>query len=409
MSKILFFPKPLTFPILAAVTPKEHTVEIIEGGPRDIDYDEEYDLVGITLPTRYALWAYEIADEFRRRGVSVVLGGWHASALPQEAIQHADSVIIAEAEETWPQLLKDFENKKMKSFYYPERAVEPELIPHPLNIYSQGPLLGVQATRGCPYGCEFCAITNMKFGNIFRMRKIEDVIDEIQELPDKVFNFHDNSLTINPDYTKELFREMIGFNKKFYGFGNIDILGKDEELLRLASEAGCVGWLIGFESMSQESINMIGKKTNIVQTYLSSVKKIHDYGMIILGSFVFGFDGDKLDVFDKTDDFVRKSEVDVPDVMILTPFPGTPLFDRLEKEERIVTKDWNKYNHEHVVFEPKYMTRQELLENSGTLYKKWYRWPTSTKRMIKSLRFGRRSFIETTMQSFYQKLSKFQE
>jgi len=409
MSKLLFFPKPLTFPILAAVTPKEHIVEITEGGPRDIDYEEEYDLVGITLPTRYAIWAYEIADEFRRRGKKVVLGGWHASALPEEAKQHSDSVVIGEAEETWPQLLKDFKNGKMKSFYYPERAVEPELIPHPLNMYSQGPLLGVQATRGCTYGCEFCAITNIKFGNIFRMRKIKDVIDEIQELPDKVFNFHDNSLTINPDYTKKLFREMIELDKKFYAFGNIDILGKDEELLKLASEAGCVGWLIGFESISQESINIIGKKTNIVQTYQSSVKKIHEYGMIILGSFVFGFDGDKIDVFDKTDDFVRKSEIDVPDVMILTPYPGTPLFNRLEKEGRIITKDWNKYDNQQVVFEPKYMTRQELLENSGTLYKEWYRWPTSIKRMIKSLRFGRRSFIETTMQSFYQKLSKFQE
>jgi radical SAM superfamily enzyme YgiQ (UPF0313 family) len=409
MSKILSFPKPLTFPILAAVTPKEHTVEIMEGGPREIDYDEKYDIVGITFTTRYTLWAYEIADEFRKRGVYVVLGGWHASALPNEAIQHADSVVIGEAEDTWLQLLADFKTGKIKQFYYPEKPVSVEGMPHPLNIYPEGPILGVQATRGCPYGCEFCAITNMKFRNKFRMRPVNEVIDEIQSLPGKIFNFHDNSMTIKPDYTKKLFREMEGLGKKFYGFGNINILGKDEELLKLARNAGCVGWLIGFESISQESIDLIGKKTNIVEDYLSSVRKIHDYGMIILGSFVFGFDGDKPDVFKNTDDFVRKSEIDIPDAMILTPYPGTPLFDRLDREGRIITKDWDKYNFEHVVFKPKHMTAEELFDYTCRLYKKWQSWPPIVKRIVKSLRFGKNPFLETTMQSLYMRLLRYQD
>jgi radical SAM superfamily enzyme YgiQ (UPF0313 family) len=410
MSKILQFPKPLTFPILAALTPEEYTVEIMEGGPYDLDFDEKYDMVGITCSTRYAFWAYEIADEFRKRDTFVVLGGWHPSALPEEAIKHANSVVIGEAEETWPQLLKDFKNGTTKTIYEPIRPVDTKIIPRPMNIYPTGPILGIQATRGCPYGCEFCAITNMKFRNVFRMRPVEDVIEEIKSLPGRIFNFHDNSLTINPKYTKQLFKEMRGLNKKFYGFGNINILGKDEELLKLASDAGCVGWLIGFESISQESLDIIGKKTNIVQTYLSSVKKIHDYGMIILGSFVFGFDGDTLDIFDSTDKFVQKSEIDVPDAMILTPYPGTPLYDRLKKEGRIMTNEWNKYNFEHVVFKPKNMTQQELLENTRHLYKKWHsNWPSSIKRMIKSLRFGRNAFIETTMQSLYMRLLRYQD
>lgn len=409
VSKIVSFPKPLTFPILAALVPKEHYVKVVEASPRDIDYDEKYDIIGITSVTRYANWMYEMADEFRRRGSFVVLGGWHASALPDEAKQHADSVVIGEAEETWPQLIKDFENDNVKPFYYADRPVGVELIPHPANVYRTGPILGIQATRGCPYGCEFCAITNMRLRNIFRARPVEDVIEEIRSLPGKIFNFHDNSLTINPEYTKKLFKEMRGLDKVFYGFGNINILGEDDEFLKIASEAGCAGWLIGFESISQESINMIGKKTNVVEKYLSSVRKIHDHGMIVLGSFVFGFDGDTIDVFDRTDEFVRISEIDVPDTMILTPYPGTPLYNRLEKEGRILTKDWLKYNFETVVFEPKHMTPQELYENTRKLYKKWHSWPPAIIRPIKSLNFGRRAFVETAMQSLYMKILRYQD
>ncbi|HID26053.1 MAG TPA: B12-binding domain-containing radical SAM protein [Thermoplasmata archaeon] len=350
-----------------------------------------------------------LENEFRKRGVFVVLGGWHPSALPEEAKQHADSVVIGEAEETWPQLLKDLENKKTKPFYIPTRPVDPKLIPFPFNVYPDGPILGVQATRGCPFGCEFCAITNMRFRNVFRMRAVEDVVEEIKTLPGKTFNFHDNSLTINPTYTKQLLREMKGLDKKFYAFGNINVLGSDEELLKLASEAGCVGWLIGFESMSQESLDIVGKKTNVVQTYLDSVSKIHDYGMIILGSFVFGFDGDKKEVFDLTDDFVRKSEIDVPDAMILTPYPGTPLYDKLEREGRILTKNWSKYNFEHVVFKPKHMTPDELLENTKGLYRKWHGTPHFMKRVIKSFWLGGRAALETTMQNLYMKLLRYQE
>jgi len=408
MSKILSFPKPLTFPILASVTPEEYEIEIIEGGPRDIDYDIKCDIVGITCTTRYAFWAYEIADEFRKRGVFVVIGGWHASALPDEAIQHADAVVVGESEEIWPKLLKDIKKGVAKKIYYPDRPVDITNLPAPKNIYPKGPILGVQATRGCPYGCEFCAITNMRFRNKFRMRPIENVIDEIESLPGKVFNFHDNSLTINPNYTKKLFKAMAGLNKKFYGFGNINILGSDEEFLKLASDAGCLGWLIGFESISQESLDITGKKTNIAETYLSSVKNIHNHNMIILGSFVFGFDGDKKETFELTDDFISISEIDLPDAMILTPYPGTPLFDRLEREGRILTKDWNKYNLENVVFEPKYMTRDELSENVRKLYKKWHSWSPSIRRIVKSMGLGFRPFVETAQQNMYMKLLRYQ-
>jgi len=207
----------LTILALVAVTPKKHHIDIIEGDITDIDFDKKYDLVGISSFTAAAYSAYEIADEFRRRGVTVVLGGGHPSVLPEEAKQHADSVVIGEAEINWPKLLDDFEKGLLKPFYYQTAVVKPEQIPIIPYIYSKKPYRRVQATRGCPYNCEFCSMPFTKYRKIFRMRPIEDVIHEIKAIPYRYFGFNDDSLTINPDYTKELFRQIKkeGINKKF--------------------------------------------------------------------------------------------------------------------------------------------------------------------------------------------------
>jgi len=406
-SSTLLLRKPLTFSILAALTPKKHSVEIVEGNLGNINFNKKYDLVGITFTTLYAHLAYEIADKFRRYGMPVVLGGWHPSALPDEAKQHADSVVIGEAEETWPQLLRDAEIRKLKPFYISKQPVDPKLIPHPCNIYSKLAISGVQATRGCPYGCEFCAITNMKFRRVFRMREIDDVIEEIRSHPGKLFNFQDSSMTINVEYTKQLFRKIKGMNKRFYANGNVNTLGKDDELLKLASEAGCTRWYIGFESICQESIDSVGKKTNKVREYTSAIKKIHDHGMIIMGSFVFGFDYDTMDIFEKTDEFVRKNGVDVPSAHILTPYPGTPLCKRLNSEGRILTRDWSKYDLEHVVFQPKHMKPEELETKTYELHKKWFKTSNMVIRIMGSGKYGFRPFIDTTMANLYLKLGEF--
>jgi radical SAM superfamily enzyme YgiQ (UPF0313 family) len=406
LSKILFFRPPLTFSILAALTPKEYTIEIAGGTFRDIDFDKKYDLVGITTITPCASLAYDIADEFRRRGVTVVLGGYHATALPEEAKQHADAVVVGESEETWPELLKDFKNKKLKEYYLQNRPVNPKLIPHPRNIYPKGTGIGIQATRGCPFRCEFCSVCHRKFGNIYRMRPIESVVEEIRSHPNKLFTFSDNSLTINKRYTKQLFNEIKDMNKKFFAYGHIYALGKDEELLKLASEAGCIGWLIGFESVCQESIDSIGKSANRVSEYLTSVKKIHDYGMMIEASFVFGFDFDKSDIFMRTDEFVRKSEADIPFGLILTPYPGTSLFNRLDNENRILTRDWSKYNGQYAVFKPKYMTPEELLIGTEELNKKWHTFSRGIERIIRNLNFGFYPFTEALSIEIFWKLFK---
>lgn len=402
-----YTPKGLTFPILAALTPEKHIINVTEGAPTEINYDHHYDLVGISIThTLNAFAAYEIADEFMQRGIKVVIGGYHASALPDEAKQHADSVVIGEAEEIWPNLLKDAENKIFKPFYEQTRPIEASEIPRPKNIYPKNSHLIIQATRGCPTRCEFCTISNMKYRNILRTRPIEDVVDDIKNLPGKSFSFYDNSLTIKPSYSKELFKAIKPLNKRFNALGNINVLSEDDELLKLASEAGCIGWFIGFESVSQKTLDMIGKSTNRVEKFISGVKKIHDHNMMITGTFIFGFDTDTLDVFEETDNFVSKSEIDIPSINLLTPYPGTPLFQRLDKEGRILTKDWRHYNQEEIVFQPKRMTPEEIENNARELWKRWYTKKLSMKRIIRSINQGHKSFIQTTIDHFYFHLYK---
>jgi radical SAM superfamily enzyme YgiQ (UPF0313 family) len=398
----LIYP-PLNLQQISALTPPGHHVAVIDEGfsKFDLTKNYEYDLIGISCNTRNAFRAYEISDHFRKQGKTVVLGGYHPSALPEEAKQHADSVVVGEADETWPQLIKDLENNDLKSFYFQNTPIEPENIIAPRreitkNFYF---LSVLQASRGCPMGCDFCAITNQKFGKIFRKRPIEDVIEEIKSLKRKGFSFHDPSLTTDLNFTKSLFKEMAGLNKKFICYGNINMLGKDDELLQLASDAGCIGWSIGFDSLSQESLYSIQKVHNKVLEFTNSVKKIQDYNMTIFGSFIFGFDTDTTDVFRLTSDFLRRANIDVPIFNILTPYPGTPIYYRLEKEGRILTKDWSKYTLNNVVFQPKNMTKEELLNGTINMYKEFYSSPNTLKRIFKSLKLGFYSFLLVGIQN----------
>jgi len=407
ISRYIAFRRPMTYSLLSALTPDKYNITVVAGEFKDINFDEKYDLVGITTTTLLTNVAYQIADEYRKRKIPVVLGGWHASALPEEAKRHADSVVIGEAEETWPQLLKDFENGNLKPFYIPERPANLELIPYSHNIYPKERGMGIHATRGCPNNCKFCSITNMKLRKIYRMRPIPDVIEEIKNSTNKVFAFQDASLTINTSYTKELFREMIGLNKKFVAMGNIDNLGKDEELLKLASEAGCYTWMVGFESVSQRSLDDVGKKKNIVENFSKWIKKIQDYDIGVEGAFIFGFDNDGPEIFDKTDEFVRKNDLKMPFANVLTPYPGTPIFDQFEQEGRILTKDWSKYDgHNYVVFQPKHMSPDDLLNNVRDIEKRWHNNHQSINRLLRSMSFGINNFFEVVSVEYGWKFKK---
>jgi len=394
--KLSLFPS-LLIPQLAALTPSNYKIIVVDEGYQKINFDGNFDLVGITVITATANRSYEIADEFRKRGVPVVLGGYHPTALPFEAKQHADSIVIGEAELSWPQLLQDFEKGILKPYYKNIMEINPNIIPIPKRKILENVQLssGIFASRGCTTGCKFCTI-HMIEGTRLRLRPIENVISDIKKSGSKFLTFYDASLTLNPEYSKQLFKRLSEMNVKFTCFGNSNVLNKDKELLRLSKGAGCTAWSIGFESISQDSINNMNKKTNNVDDYYSVVKNIHNHGISVIGSFIFGFDNDYQDVFRKTDDKLSELNVDSADFFILTPFPGTLLFNELEKEGRITSYDWSKYTGANVVFKPKNMTDDELLKGTKDIAHDFYSIKKFTKRMTSTAKLGFHPFLETT-------------
>ena len=387
-SSILFGYPIITLPHLAGITPRQHTVKIANENYEDIDFDEPADLVGITSYTMTAPRVYEIADEFRRRGKKVVLGGYHPTAMPQEAIQHADSVVLGEAELTWPEVLHDAESGGLKQFYGPNPDFDMAAIP-PIrrDLIRQNPMIGaVQSTRGCPNQCEFCAIASF-CKHAVKQRPVKNVVEEIKQMPNRIFVIHDPSLTVNPAYSRELFKELIRqkVHKGWVSNGNSNVLGKvDEEFLELAKKSGCVEWFVGFESVSQASLNGIKKTVNKVEDFKKTIKRLHKYGMAVQGGIIFGFDQDTPEIFDLTLEKMYEWELDAVEINILTPFPGTPLYDRLEREGRIVSKDWKRYNQVDVVFKPKQMTEKELFEGSRKVAKQYYSVPNVIKRAVRT-------------------------
>lgn len=399
--KLNFFPN-LQIQQLAASTPKDHKIKIIDERHKRIDFNEPCDLVVMHFRTEDAVRTYEVADEFRQNGKTVILGGWHPTALPEEAKQHADSVLVGETEITWPKLLKEYKNGSLQPFYIQEKPVDPSIIPAARRDVGDSffPIARIQATRGCPHQCEFCRIPYME-GKTLRKRPIENVIEELKSIRQKFLFFTDASLTLDPEYSKSLFREMKGLHKKFCCGGNPDILSEDDEFLKLAQDAGCIAWYVGFESISQETIDTLGKKTNRVCEYASTVKKIHDNHMAVFGSFNFGFDTDTPDVFEETLKAMYDLKLNMAEINVLTPFPGTPLFTRLDKEGRILTRNWVKYNEGEVVFKPKNMSELELFQNVIEVCDKFAFLQYNSKRIVESMKLGFYPFLITLFQTLF--------
>lgn len=388
--KSIFFGYPaITLPHLAAITPKKHSIEIINENYDDLDFDQDADLIGITCLTMLSSRAYEVADEFRKRGKKVVLGGYHPSAIPDEAIMHADSVVIGEAEPIWSQLLMDYENNELRSFYKSEEEVDMiNLPPIRRDLIKHMPLAGgIQSTRGCPYRCDFCAITNF-YNHGMKQRPIKKVVEEIKQMPNKFFILHDPSLTANTKYARELFKELITqkVRKSWLVCGTANILAKiDDKFLSLARKSGLIEWFVGFESVNQAALNSIKKTHNKVKQFKKMIKRVHDFGMVIQGGIIFGFDQDTPEIFDTTLKTIYDWELDILEAYTLTPLPGTPLFDSLDRERRIITKDWKKYNMINVVFKPKNMTVEDLYEGIRYVVKEFYSLGNTIKRDLRIL------------------------
>jgi len=380
----------VNLPLLAALTPAEHTVKIVDEAFAPDDIDEEVDLVGITVMTDLALRAYQIADTYRQRGVKVVMGGIHPTVLPEEALQHADAVVIGEAEEVWPKLLSDAASGVMQKLYrgnkiaYLNGRPSPRrgLYPKPTHRGYTPIAFGIETARGCPYDCEFCSIGSV-MGRQYRSRPIPEVIAEIESINSRHLFFVDDALALNRPEAKRLFTEMIPLRLKWAGQGPVS-LAEDVKLLKLMRRSGCVGLLIGFESVQKETFDGMKKIRNLKIDFSEAMRRFHDEGIAILGAFIFGFDHEDKDVFDQTFEFSLRNRLDCVELRILSPFPGTRLYSRLLREGRLFVPDWwlHGYPPDTLLFQPKGMTSEELVEGFIRLNRQTYSMGSMIKRFF---------------------------
>ena len=380
----------VSLPLLAALTPEKHTVKIVDEAFAFDDVTENVDLVGITVMTDLARRAYGIADTYRQRGVKVVMGGIHPTVLPAESLRHADSVVAGEAETTWPQLLLDVEAGRMKKVYASDKAMDIRGLPHPRrNLYPEAagrgytPLaVGIETARGCPYDCEFCSIGSV-LGRQYRPRPIPEVIAEIESVPSPHLFFVDDALGLNRTEAKKLFTEMIPLRRIWGGQGPVS-LAEDPELLSLMRRSGCLGLLVGFESLQKGTQEGMRKTRNLKIDFSEAVRRFHGEGLAVLGAFVFGFDHETKDVFDQTFEFALKNRLDAIELRILTPFPGTRLYTRLLKEGRLFVPDWwlHGYSPDTLLFQPRGMTAGELMEGFARLNRELYSVGAMAKRFF---------------------------
>ncbi len=377
----------LSLAALAAVTPHDWELELADENLAPLDLAARADLVAITAMTPQAPRAYRIAADFKARGVPVVMGGFHASNLPREALSRVDAVVIGEGDRVWPRLLADFRQGKLQRSYRSSALLDMADIPRARRdiFVGKGYLLNntVQTSRGCPYDCEFCSVTAF-FGRSYRERPLDLVLGELEQLrrSGSFLFFVDDNLVANRSYALALFRGMRGMGLKWLSHAPIDF-GLDFELLRAAGEAGCVGMFVGFESLNQQTLAAIGKKTNRAEGYLAQARAFRQHGIGILGSFVLGCDGDTPASFESVLRFCEQARLEAAIFPILTPYPGTKVRERLEREQRITSNDWQDYDMGHVTFAPRGMTAKELQAGHQWLNESFYSFSSMYRRIFK--------------------------
>jgi radical SAM superfamily enzyme YgiQ (UPF0313 family) len=382
--KSLRYP-PLTLPTLASLIPGdiEHELSLFDEGIEDIPDDLDADLIGITVITGTAKRSYELARRFRNRGITVILGGPHVTLVPDDAAPHADAIAIGYAEDTWPQLLRDFMQGKLQKRYLQSPDLSLAGRPRPRRDLLNGGRYArthvFEATRGCVHRCDFCVVP-FAWGRKPFHKPVAEVIDEIRSTGARRAIFVDLNLIADKDYAAELFEALIPLQIQWGGLAT-SLLARDEELLDLCARSGCIGLLVGFESISQPALKEIHKGFNSPAHYAKWIQRFHDHGIAINGTFVFGLDHDTSDVFGETAQFVIDTGIDLPRFAILTPFPGTALYERLDKEGRVLTKDWELYDGQHVVFQPAQMSVSALEQGNTVTWRQVYSYRSIARRM----------------------------
>jgi radical SAM superfamily enzyme YgiQ (UPF0313 family) len=377
----------ITMPYLAGfIDESKYDITMIDEYNQNIPIDSHFDLVAITVNTPNATHCYDISSKFRKQGSKVVMGGPHISLLPSEAREYCDYMMIGEAEETWPQFLKDFYYGTAKSVYQSANAPSLEGIPIPKRHlvknrrFNRG---AVFATRGCPYRCSYCNLKQIYFDS-FRTRPVKEVIEDIKCIKSRYFVFWDDNFFGDIGYAKILMRELKALNKRWAAQVTLDQC-QNEELLKLAKQAGCTYLFIGLESFSSSSLYSVNKSINNVDKYKSIISLLHKNGIAVQAGIIFGFDTDTETTFQEALNACNDLGIDGATVSILTPLPGTPIYDQMKREGRLLTQDWSYYNGKtKVAFRPKNMTAEELFEGYMWFRKKFYSIPSIIKRLIVS-------------------------
>ena len=380
---------PLGLMYLAAYTPDGVDVRIIDENVERLDFEQRPDLVGITTMTATAPRAYEIADRYRALGSKVVLGGVHASMLPEEALEHADSVVVGEAESIWPDVVADAGCGRLEPVYRQESSTEfKRPLPPRRDMIDPGRYWtanGIQTSRGCPYDCNFCSVTAFN-GRRVRERELDNVLAEVESLPRgkitrrKAVAFVDDNIAANLRRAKELFRALIPM-KVIWGSQASITFADDEELVELAARSGCRFLFIGLETTSPGALEEMGKRQNKVERYEDALRLLKKHGIQVMGAFIFGFDSDDESVFSETLDFAMRNKIQVAQFANLTPYPGTRLYQRLRDEGRLEENFWFDTSwDDRVVFRPKNMSAERLYRATHQVHLDFYSYRSIIKR-----------------------------
>jgi len=414
----------ISLAMIAALTPDNFNIRLIDTANEPVPYEEPCDLALIVGQTHHMPNTYDIADKLRARATKVILGGMHVTAMPEEALKHADTVILGEGESVWEEILNDFAKNRLKEKYY-GTAVDLSTLP-PIRrdlfnntFYHPGQI--IETTRGCPVGCYFCAVQNF-FGNTFRVRPIEAVKKELMDIfgprppqakwknwlaanwhPDipyfierRLLYVMDSNLMSEPAYARKVLDVFKECDIRWYGHTSFNIF-RDESMLDLLAESGCMALNIGFESLSQSVVDRMHKSPNITKEYSNCIKALHDRDIGVMGTFMVGFDEDTPEVFDQIIDFVIENRLETAFTLILTPLPGTKVYQQLAAENRIFSNNWRDYDHGTVTFLPSKMTPKQLHLGMRRAWKSIYSWKGIYNRILKKPRIRPFFFLPVNM------------
>ncbi|MEE4271891.1 MAG: radical SAM protein [Thermoanaerobaculales bacterium] len=377
---------PLT--TVAALTPPHHEVVLCDENVEPLDLESNVDVAAVSFMTAYAPRAYEIADAFRARGVVTVAGGFHPTFMPDEAAEHFDSVVVGEAEGSWPELLEDLEAGRLQQVYRRDAPCDPSEIPVPRrdltarNARHYVTTAAVQAGRGCRHGCRYCSVTAF-YGRTHRNRPLDSVLAELAELP-RDFMFVDDNIIADREYAKTLFRAMAPLKKRWVSQASLEI-ADDPELLRLARAAGCLGLFIGIETLGEDNLAAVEKGFNDRAGYRRKIAAVRKAGIGIIAGIIVGMDGDDVGTFERMLRFLDLTGIDAIQVNIMTPLPGTPLWTAMEDQGRILDRDWSHYDFRHCVIRPVRMSAGECQAGADWLYSRFYRLDRILNRFARGL------------------------